>query len=544
MMASAAAASLPAHQSTAPPQSSPVGINPGVPQAHSSPADSPSSAAGNDHQGPMVSEAAAFQQRMDQFLRRRQEEQEGAAAGNADQAPEEYRMLASETSGSNSGDEDEREMGETGVKRLGSHFNGLSSKKRRKQSKPLKLGGEVEAGQRASPEPGEFRYRNPSEEDDLEEGEKRPTSDGPLNLSREEGEKPSLRVLGPELMNNPALLAEEGAKAGIPIPTSLYQGMLPFGLAPFPFPFPNQPPSSLAGKMPAPPATGFNAGGKPQIFNPEAYCGLCNKEFCNKYFLKTHKANKHGIYSDSPGDGNRGNVSRSPGPLIPPSSGASQVSRPESTSDQAGGPPTPNSQAGSPFSGAFIAASMGNLRPPFLPLSPGASPSPNSSQARDNGSTNGGQREGSRDNLDQEPPRPNSHSTMTSPREGDKHDDRSKDGKEDDLRKSLESPRSGSIPPVLPPNFSSFNPMMFGGLPSLEALRKEEEKRQEAGTPRSLPHIPNIPISLRAPQQEEALPRDRSHRRSCAKWASSTPTPSARFAARSFATSTSCACTS
>ncbi|ODN00071.1 putative zinc finger protein [Orchesella cincta] len=35
-----------------------------------------------------------------------------------------------------------------------------------------------------------------------------------------------------------------------------------------------------------------------RIFNPEAYCDLCNKEFCNKYFLKTHKANKHGVYSE------------------------------------------------------------------------------------------------------------------------------------------------------------------------------------------------------------------------------------------------------
>ena len=35
-----------------------------------------------------------------------------------------------------------------------------------------------------------------------------------------------------------------------------------------------------------------------RIFNPDAYCELCNKEFCNKYFLKTHKANKHGIYSE------------------------------------------------------------------------------------------------------------------------------------------------------------------------------------------------------------------------------------------------------
>ncbi|KAF5297153.1 hypothetical protein FQR65_LT10052 [Abscondita terminalis] len=37
-----------------------------------------------------------------------------------------------------------------------------------------------------------------------------------------------------------------------------------------------------------------------RIFNPDAYCDLCNKEFCNKYFLKTHKANKHGIYTDPP----------------------------------------------------------------------------------------------------------------------------------------------------------------------------------------------------------------------------------------------------
>ena len=41
-----------------------------------------------------------------------------------------------------------------------------------------------------------------------------------------------------------------------------------------------------------------STGGQVQIFNIEAYCKLCNKEFCNKYFLKTHMANKHGIYSD------------------------------------------------------------------------------------------------------------------------------------------------------------------------------------------------------------------------------------------------------
>ncbi|KAH9423455.1 hypothetical protein DERP_003734, partial [Dermatophagoides pteronyssinus] len=43
------------------------------------------------------------------------------------------------------------------------------------------------------------------------------------------------------------------------------------------------------------PVIGTHSG--PRIFNPEAYCELCNKEFCNKYFLKTHKANKHNIYT-------------------------------------------------------------------------------------------------------------------------------------------------------------------------------------------------------------------------------------------------------
>ncbi|KAI9557504.1 hypothetical protein GHT06_017332 [Daphnia sinensis] len=44
---------------------------------------------------------------------------------------------------------------------------------------------------------------------------------------------------------------------------------------------------------------GSPMGGSIRIFNPDAYCELCNKEFCNKYFLKTHKANKHGIFVDN-----------------------------------------------------------------------------------------------------------------------------------------------------------------------------------------------------------------------------------------------------
>ena len=40
----------------------------------------------------------------------------------------------------------------------------------------------------------------------------------------------------------------------------------------------------------------WDNGSKSRIFHPDAYCEICDREFCNKYFLKTHKANKHGIY--------------------------------------------------------------------------------------------------------------------------------------------------------------------------------------------------------------------------------------------------------
>ncbi|KAI5731487.1 hypothetical protein M8J77_010784 [Diaphorina citri] len=36
-----------------------------------------------------------------------------------------------------------------------------------------------------------------------------------------------------------------------------------------------------------------------KIFNLEAFCDLCNKEFCNKYFLRTHRANKHRVYEST-----------------------------------------------------------------------------------------------------------------------------------------------------------------------------------------------------------------------------------------------------
>lgn len=81
-------------------------------------------------------------------------------------------------------------------------------------------------------------------------------------------------------------------------------------LASLPFPFPPEAAAALSasGYLPQLPllssvgqfgsADGMLSRGTAplRIFNPEAYCDLCNKEFCNKYFLKTHKANKHGIY--------------------------------------------------------------------------------------------------------------------------------------------------------------------------------------------------------------------------------------------------------
>ena len=199
-------------------------------------------------------------------------------------------------------EEDEREY--DGKRRAGTTLNGYGSKKRRKQSKPIRLGSdsvgseggeeEMEEGEVRHGCPEDLRYGTSAEEED--EGSQ---EDAPLNLSsgkvEDEREVGSLRVLGRELLQNPD--KEMGAQA-------YPQGGLNshFGLPPhFLFPFSGMPgapgsPSSESEQGFTPPTT---QGGKTQIFNIEAYCKLCNKEFCNKYFLKTHMANKHGIYSDA-----------------------------------------------------------------------------------------------------------------------------------------------------------------------------------------------------------------------------------------------------
>ncbi|XP_040566540.1 uncharacterized protein [Lepeophtheirus salmonis] len=427
-----------------------------------------------------------------------------------------YYQEASATSGSNSCDEEELPPGSKrslngGISSL--PFNS-SSKKRRKQSNPLRLGLELSSNEdnQRDREAEEDTRRYSTEEEEGEDRSRitcRPSSSGdsPLNLSsgsssnnnnnssqREPGEKvPSLRVLGPELMSSPEFESGEliSKLSGLPpncsaaaTATSLYQaaaaGMLPFGLGgPFPFPFP--PKSGLGSPG------GAGVPRSSQIFNPEAYCELCNKEFCNKYFLKTHKANKHGIYTDplpnsssgqSPSaseitnsstssvmannstqhhhnstssssninstnnnsSSNTKSLQFSHHPPPPPSHHHPHSSHPHSSSSQ--------QSTGSPFSGAFIAANMsGALRPPFMPLSPPShsSPSP-AGKMVDEG--RGG------------PSSPGVRSNTSSSAANDNNGE---------LRRSLESPL-GRLPPSVGggtgnggSNGGSLNPLLFGG---------------------------------------------------------------------------------
>lgn len=57
---------------------------------------------------------------------------------------------------------------------------------------------------------------------------------------------------------------------------------------------------SSSGMLPTPGTPGVGGKGNAgTVFQREAYCELCQREFCNKYFLKTHKANIHGIVDPS-----------------------------------------------------------------------------------------------------------------------------------------------------------------------------------------------------------------------------------------------------
>lgn len=72
-----------------------------------------------------------------------------------------------------------------------------------------------------------------------------------------------------------------------------------------------------------------------RIFHPDAYCELCDREFCNKYFLKTHKANKHGIYDNAPSPFSMANF-----PFAPPQESFPPTMQPNNT-EQASVPKRP-----------------------------------------------------------------------------------------------------------------------------------------------------------------------------------------------------------
>ncbi|KAI1706147.1 hypothetical protein DdX_13188 [Ditylenchus destructor] len=38
----------------------------------------------------------------------------------------------------------------------------------------------------------------------------------------------------------------------------------------------------------------------------DSYCDICDKQLCNRYFLKTHKQKKHGIFEDGSTAGSTG----------------------------------------------------------------------------------------------------------------------------------------------------------------------------------------------------------------------------------------------
>ena len=156
-----------------------------------------------------------------------------------------------------------------------------------------------------------------------------------LLMQRRPASRASSRSSSLSQPESPRPRVERDFAALLPFPLngampSLGADKLPIGMFP-PFLFPVMP---ATGAAPGAGGGGGGGGGGQSrssggsapsssfcIFNPEAYCELCNKEFCNKYFLKTHKANKHGIYSgDVPpsaptSGGSSGNSNPSPGPV-------------------------------------------------------------------------------------------------------------------------------------------------------------------------------------------------------------------------------------
>ena len=114
--------------------------------------------------------------------------------------------------------------------------------------------------------------------------------------------------------------AAAGFPPGLPLPT--------------PPPPPVSQPSPINSTSPGslPPTSNASANTNGEQRNPEAYCDLCRKEFCNIHFLKIHKANKHGVfYEDLPHIIQQASLSQLPVlnvPSLPPTSSHSEPSPP------------------------------------------------------------------------------------------------------------------------------------------------------------------------------------------------------------------------
>ncbi len=104
--------------------------------------------------------------------------------------------------------------------------------------------------------------------------------------------------------------------------------------------------------------------------DPEAYCEICKKEFCSKYFLKTHKLNIHGIKVESSPDGRT--KPHNPCSLFSSSAFTPSLTTVTSSSMSGVKPPPPGPP---PMPSAF---SFLPVAPPLMPPSPekhGMSPS-------------------------------------------------------------------------------------------------------------------------------------------------------------------------
>lgn len=191
-------------------------------------------------------------------------------------------------------------------------------KKRRKQSTPIRISTTCEEGGVVTPTPTPTPTP-PADDDDDDDKDEQPQvpflPPSPQNHSPVGGSTPNTidyttgsyqieqihqpidqisRIESPvsrSWMSSTELGPKAGEQADWPNPL---QGVAPLYLSHLP--------AQSAPELVA--AAAAAAANQPRaqirIFNPEAYCELCNKEFCNKYFLKTHKANKHRIYTDPP----------------------------------------------------------------------------------------------------------------------------------------------------------------------------------------------------------------------------------------------------